>query len=69
VRLGGGQFSLGLQAAIAPNVMHGDAVLPEHAADQQPAMTPGGILLGAQRRYDVLPQAGLETGYSRLETG
>ena len=69
MRLGGGQLRFGLQAAIAPNVIHREAALAEHAAHEQPAMTPGGVLLGTQRRHDVLPQAILQPGHARLETG
>ena len=69
MRLGGGQLRFGLQAAIAPNVIHREAALAEHAAHEQPAMTPGGVLLGTQRRHDVLPQAILQPRHARLETG
>jgi hypothetical protein len=69
VRLGGGQFRLRLQTAVAPNVIHRDAARGEHPAHEQPAMAPAGVLLGAQRRHDVLPQAALQTGYALLETG
>lgn len=61
MRLGGGQFRLGLQAAIAPDVIHRDAAFAEHPAHQQPAVTSGGVLLGAQRGHDALPQAILQT--------
>jgi len=69
VRLRGGQFRLGLQAAIPPDVMDRDAALAEHAADEQAAMATGGVFLGAQSRYDVLPQALFQTGQALPEPG
>ena len=69
MRLGGGQFRLGLQAAIAPNVIDRAAAFAEHPAHEQPAMTSGGVLLGAQGGHDVLPQALLQAGQALPEIG
>ena len=46
----GGQFGLGLRAAVTADVDDAHAVVLEHAADQQAAVAVGGILLAAEDR-------------------
>lgn len=43
-----GDFFLGLNSPVAPDMEQADAPLAEHAADQPPAMAVGRVFLSAQ---------------------
>ena len=55
------QLLLGLDPAIAPDVVHGDAPRRQHAAHQQPPVTLRRILFAAQDRDDEPPRTVLQT--------
>ena len=50
-----GDFLLGLDAPVAPDMEHADAPLAEHAADQPPPMTVGRVFFSAQKRRTTVP--------------
>jgi len=56
-----GQLVLALHSAVAPDVKHVPAQLPQHPADQTPPVAVGGVLLAAHQRcpasLDALEEA------------
>lgn len=48
-----GDLGLSLSATVAPNVSDGHPLFAEHAADEQPSMALGGILLATQYRHPI----------------
>ena len=50
-----GDFLLGLDSPVAPDMEHAGAPLAEHAADQPPPMTVGRIFFSAQKRRTTVP--------------
>ena len=48
-----GKFRLALEPPVAPDVHNANAFSAEHAADQEAAMTTGGVFLAAHHRHAI----------------